>query len=243
MANNYVLFKEKTYANWLYKIMKKYKKQFVYLLKTEQKDFTSFNLKLKTFLNSMVEAMADYLPKPLQAVINKWVSSQKDLNPNFWISWDLRNEPAVVYLKNLKELHLSQRDWSIAPTTIKEIIWILKNWLEKWMSYTDIAEDIVKLDPFVFSQSRAELIAVTEVWRAYEYWKWLPMKDLQNQWFIVLKKWQTVNDERVRESHRQNQRDWYIPLDIPFSWTWDLLAPAKKKQSYRCRCSVIYQIK
>jgi hypothetical protein len=43
------------------------------------------------------------------------------------------------------------------------------------------------------------------------------MKDLQDQGEIVLKKWQTVEDDRVRESHRHNQRDGYIPLDLTFS--------------------------
>jgi hypothetical protein len=43
------------------------------------------------------------------------------------------------------------------------------------------------------------------------------MKDLQNKGYIVLKKWETVRDDRVRKSHTQNQRDGYIPLDIAFS--------------------------
>jgi hypothetical protein len=32
-----------------------------------------------------------------------------------------------------------------------------------------MGEEIEKLNPFVFSKSRAELIAVTEVGRAYEF--------------------------------------------------------------------------
>jgi hypothetical protein len=43
------------------------------------------------------------------------------------------------------------------------------------------------------------------------------MKDLQKKGFVVLKKWQTVEDDRVRNSHKQNQRDGYIPLDLTFS--------------------------
>jgi len=237
--NRYVLWKEKTMSNAIYRVFRKWQKDLVKIL--EAQETKSFGDSLKNFLNNIIKQSTDVIINRLKPIINKWAVNK--LNPKFKIDWNLRNEPAVRYLQNLEDLYLSNKNWSIAQTTIDDILKIIRNWIDNWLWYWEIGKDIVKTNPFVFSKSRAELIAVTEVWRAYEFWKFQPMKDLQNKGEIVLKKWQTVEDDRVRESHLANQRDWYIPLDVPFSWTGDMYAPAKNKEPYRCRCSCIYLVK
>jgi hypothetical protein len=238
--NKYILAKEKTIENIVFREFKKSKNDFVILL--EQQETKAFTDSLKVFLDKFIERAVKFIPS-LKPIINKGASTTKIKDQNFNIDWNLRNEPAVRYLQSLKDLHLSQNKGSIWKNTKDEIIWLLTKWANDWLSYQDIAKEIRKTDPFVFSKSRAELIAVTEVWRAYEFGKFQPMKDLQNKGYIVLKKWETVRDDRVRKSHTQNQRDGYIPLDIAFSWTGDLYAPAKNKDPFRCRCSTIYSIK
>jgi len=239
--NKYILSKEKTIRNIVYREFRKSKKEFINLLEQqEKKEYKAFSDDLKNFLNKMIDATIKFIPA-LKPIINRWI--EKKINPKFEFNWDLRNDPAVRYLQKLTELHLSQNKGSIWKTTTDEILKILRNWINEWLSYTQIAKQIKTTDPLVFSKTRAELIAVTEVGRAYEFWKFESVLDLQNKWNIVLKKWQTVEDDRVRQSHRQNQRDGYIPLNVPFSWTGDLYAPAKNKDSFRCRCATIYSLK
>lgn len=43
--------------------------------------------------------------------------------------------------------------------------------------YTEAADQINKSDR-LFSQARAQTIAVTEIWKAYEYWNYEPIRQL-----------------------------------------------------------------
>ena len=115
---------------------------------------------------------------------------------------------------------------------------LIRDWLKEQLSYTEIANKITELDPLIFSKWRAENIAVSELWNAFEYWKYRTMTEFEQDWDIVEKKWSTVNDERVRPSHMKNQSDWWIWFDERFSWTNSLIAPAPP----RCRCATVYRI-
>lgn len=72
-------------------------------------------------------------------------------------------------------------------------------------TYGQIADKITELDPVVFSKSRAEIIAINQVGKAYQYGEYLPMKELRNNGEKVQKFWSTVGDDKVTETHTQNE--------------------------------------
>jgi len=236
--NRYLLAKEKAFTNTMYRFFVKSRKEVQALLRKQdtQKDF---NGDLNKLLEEIMLWAALIVSNKSKPVLVKWTKETIKINPNFAINWELRNDPAVSYLDHLVTIHSSNYlEWSIGHTTYTRITKLVNNWLSAWLSYTEIAKDIEKLDPIVFSKNRSKMIAVAELWTAYEQWKFMPMQDLKDKWEIVLKKWLTVNDEKVRPEHSKNQSDWYIPLDIPFSWTQTKVAPAPPN----CRCSLIYKV-
>ena len=236
--NRYLLKKEKAFTNSMYRFFNKSKKEVQNLLIKQDRQ-KWFNEDLETLLEKIMLWTAILLSKKSKTVLTKWSKETIKINPWFAIDWKLRNDPAVKYLDNLINVHTSKTiNWSIWKTTYTRIKELIRKWVDEWLSYTEVAKDIETLDWAVFSKSRASAIAVTELWTAYEMWKYLPMQDLQTTWEIVLKKWETVRDEKVRPDHYKNQTDWYIPLDIPFSWTWTQIAP----YSYNCRCATVYKV-
>jgi len=236
--NRYLLKKEKAFTNSMYRFFNKSKKEVQNLLIKQDKQ-KSFNSDLEVLLEWIMLWTAEIISSKSKPVLNKWVKETIKINPDFEINWDLRNDPAVRYLDDIITIHSSNIiNWSIWQTTYTRVIKLIKKWVDEWLSYTEVAKDIEKLDWLVFSESRAKAIAVSELWTAYEMWKFLPMQELKDKWEIVLKKWSTVNDEKVRPSHHKNQTDWYIPLDMPFSWTWTKIAPAPPN----CRCALIYKV-
>lgn len=236
--NRYLLQKEKAFTREMYRFFNKSKRELQELLKKQDRQ-KSFNDDLNKLIEKIVLWSALILSKRAKPVLQKWSKETEKLNPDFSINFNLRNDPAVRYLDSLITLHTNTKiNWSIWRTTYTRILWLVREWVSEWLSYTEVAEKITELDPLVFSKERAKNIAVSELWQAYEKWKVLPMEDLQAKWEIVLKKWQTVRDERVRPEHRANEADWYIPLDNPFSWTWSYTAPTWA----RCRCATIYKV-
>jgi len=236
--NRYLVKKEKAFTNSMYRFFRKSQKEVQALLikYDTQKDFNS---DLKELLEEISLWMATIISTKAKPVISKWTKETLKFNPNFAINWDLRNDPAVRYLDDLVTIHSNNYlEWSIGHTTYVRVTNLVNKWVSEGLSYTEIAEDINKIDPVVFSKNRSKMIAVAELWTAYEQGKFMPMQELQDEGEIVLKKWLTVNDEKVRPEHHQNQTDWYIPLDIPFSWTGTKVAPAPPN----CRCSLIYKV-
>lgn len=80
--------------------------------------------------------------------------------------------------------------------------------------------------------TRAKLIAETETANALEGARWLMYK---TEFTGGLKEWFTVNDERVRHSHRNNQSEGKIPIEKAFS-----SGEMRAGEAPRCRCSVNY---
>jgi len=223
-----------------YRELQRQKKQLInFLLLYNQKSFKDdFNAFIDKVLTPFAYIVSRKSKQVLTAWFNSWKKQFKKKTENININWGLKNDEATIYINNLTDLHLSQRNWSISRTTKLWIIELLRDWVNEWLSYWEIAKWIRLKDPVVFSKSRAELIAVQEVGRAYEYWNYLPMKELVNKWEQVKKKWITAWDEKVRPAHRQNWNDWWIDMKLPFSWTKTNIAP----QGFRCRCSTAYLV-
>lgn len=236
---------EKILADLCYKELQRGKRKLIKFLEKKDRETKDFSDELVFLTYQIIATLPLIVTKRAKKTLwtafsksKKRVSKKTDKLDDFNINWNLRNDEAAIYINNLKELHLSQRQWSISRTTKLGIIDIIKDWVNEWISYWDMAEQITKKDPFIFSKARAELIAVNEIGRAYEYWNFLPMKELKNKWEEVKKKWITAWDKRVRPSHQQNGWDWWIDLDLYFTWTGTKIAPS----GFRCRCSVIYDI-
>lgn len=243
MPNNlFTLKKEKAMSNALYRFFRTKQKELVNILKAQDKQKGLFS-DVREWLKTVDLWIVNILTPRTKESLNKWARSTGiKYNPDFEFDYDSRKDPAVIYLQAQETLNLSQAKWSIARTTHNDIIWILAKWVDEWLSPTEIAEWIQKTNPMVFSRARANLIAVTEVWRAYEFGAYAPMKDLSDKWERVLKWWLTAEDDKVRPAHSQNASDWLIQLDQRFSWTGDLFAPVKWSDWFNCRCSTFYEV-
>lgn len=225
----------------LYSLFNKEYKAFISILEKQDTQKGFFN-DMEVLLWRLKNGVVEVLKERVQAVIKRGseVNARK-FNESFSINFDLPNNEATKYTQMLEELHLSEKQGSIYATTKTQILEVVNEGIEQGLSYGQMADKIRKTQPFVFSKARAELIAVTEIGRAYEYGNWLPMKDLETQGATVLKEWITVWDDKVRETHRQNERDGFIPLNQKFSGTNDLYAPAKNIDPFRCRCATGYK--
>ena len=236
--NRYLLKKEKAFENSMYRLFRKSQKEIQkFLIKQDtQKDFVS---DLEVILETILITTATLIALKAKPVIVKWSKENQKINPKFAIDFNLRNDPAVRYLDDIITLHSSSTIiWSIWQTTHTRVKKLIRKWVNEWLSYPEIAKNMTELDPLVFSKNRAKLMAISELWTAYEKGKNMPMQDLADKWETVLKAWVTVEDDKVRPDHMQNQDDWYIWLKIPFSWTGSQTAP----YSYNCRCATIYRV-
>jgi len=186
--------------------------------------------------------IVDLLVSFIWTVIKLWFYNNKKILKEYsnWLKIDLNDSISLAwkYLKRLKNIHLSDYKWSISNTTNKRIKKLLYKWLKEWMSYTEIAKNINKLDWLVFSKARWEIIAITEIWRAYEYWNWIVVKEIKKKHNIKFeKKALTAEDNKVRPEHVQNWLDWWIKETDEFSWTHTKYA----NTWFRCRCTTLYR--
>ena len=239
-SQQYKAYQERISTVIFYRDLQKQKRELIAFLRLyDQKwfvdDFNNFIDKILVRLPFIVSRKAK---QTLTVWYNSWKDTFKSKTEWFAINWGLKNDEASIYIARLTDLHLSQNKWSISRTTKLWIIDLLQEWIDEWLSYWEIANQINKKDPFIFSKSRSELIAKTEIWRAYEKGNEIPMRQLKNKWEYVLKKWISAEDFKVRPTHTQNASDWYIELDIPFSWTHSHIAP----EWFWCRCSTAYLI-
>lgn len=156
-----------------------------------------------------------------------------------WMDFSVPTSPARVYLNALENLHLSQRQGSISATTENEVRSIVAQWVQKMKSKEEIVEEIQKLSK-VFWKNRADLIAINQIGKAFQYGNFVGMKEYHDAGYLTLKEWSTVGDNRVTKTHTQNQSDWYRELNEVFSGTGDLIPPASDNP--RCRCALLYRI-
>jgi uncharacterized protein with gpF-like domain len=135
---------------------------------------------------------------------------------------------------------LSQRNGSILKTTRDELRTLIANGIEEWESYGSIAKKIREVDPFVFSKARAKTIAVNEIWRSYGWANHEPWRELTREGYELEKSWQSSDDDKVRPTHMENERAWWIPFEDDFPWTGDEFAPST--EDINCRCTSIHQV-
>jgi hypothetical protein len=170
-------------------------------------------------------------------------TSVKDLAlRKFGIKFDLKHPAAVKYFSEKMALELSNYRGNISSTTNNRVKEIILDGIEKGRSYTDVAAEITAQGKAgVFSQSRAEMIAVHEAREAYEAGRSFPIDDFleKNPDRKVEKAWNTVGDNRVTEECKANEDQSWIDFEKKFS-SGDDHAP--RSDHPRCRCVTDYEI-
>lgn len=190
------------------------------------------------FIADIKYDLPDYFEKELPTVMKQGakanITKYSELLPTgYSLAFDLPTSPASNYVRDLVDLHLSTRDGSTLKTTRDELRRIIADGLDNNGSYGSIAKDIQTLDPLVFSKTRAKLIAVNEVGRAYGWADSEPARVLSGD-YVMEKKWETSNDEKVRPDHVANQAEGWIPMEKSWKATGDEYAPS---HDINCRCT------
>jgi hypothetical protein len=256
MSQEYIKTQERIKSRAIAAIFRKEMALFAaYLEAAEEKAIVRKRFSLETkvtpeqfvdpFLDEIAPDVPEYLVTSLPAVMTQGakpsIARYRKLLPNgYSLSFDIETSPASRYLRNLEDLHLSQRDGSILKTTRERLIGIMEEGVAAGESYGKIAKKIRAESPWVFSAARAALIAVNEVGRAYGWANHEPAIELQRQGYVLEKIWATKEDEKVRRTHTANQAAGWIPLSASFPGTLDQFAPSTNE--IRCRCTSTHRI-
>jgi hypothetical protein len=195
-------------------------------------------------VNTAIQAWFDILTRnilpDLKTLYVKW---GRLLRKTMWLQTgnDIIVEQAVKFILNKRNEMLWESKLSITQTTKNKITDIIVSWLNWWKSYTQIWQDIRdQVKEWVFSKARSELIAVREVWQAYEQWRKKTLEDhMLKTGDRAEKYWWTVNDDKVTEKCRENQADWRILFNEIFP-SGDIVCP--RKSNPRCRCTTKYRL-
>lgn len=140
----------------------------------------------------------------------------------------------------MTDLMLSDKKGSISRTTKNKLLDILEKGISDGKSYGAIAKEIREVDPFVFSRARAKTIATNELGRAYGWANYEPGRVLTEEGYILVKYWQTSEDDKVRPTHMQNQEADKVDFTAEFPGTGDMYAPSTN--DINCRCTSTHEI-
>ena len=134
-----------------------------------------------------------------------------------WVS--LPNLRAQEYAKK----HAAEAVTQINDTTRKEIARIVSDGVKSGASYNDIAKEIKnKFEEFAVPMpqkhvsNRAVLVAVTELANAYCEGNAQVGNYLQDNGVKMMKAWQTLEDDRVSDGCKENERVGWIPINKEF---------------------------
>lgn len=134
-----------------------------------------------------------------------------------WVS--LPNLRAQEYAKK----HAAEAVTQINDTTRKEIARVVSDGVKSGSSYNDIAKAIKeKFEEFAVPMpqkhvsNRAVLVAVTELANAYCEGNAQVGNYLQDNGVKMMKAWQTLEDDRVSDGCKENERVGWIPINKEF---------------------------
>lgn len=155
------------------------------------------------------------------------------------ISFDLKNPRAVAYAEKNAAAMVTRID----DETRAQIHDIVTQGTREGWSYDEIAKRITERfaefaegKPQQHIDSRAHLVAVTEIGNAYEEGNLIVAENLAGMGLPMEKAWQTVGDGRVSAGCRDNAAAGWIPLDQAF--------PSGSDRPLRfpgCRCTCLYR--
>lgn len=247
----YIKNQEAIKAKAIYKLLQKQKGAFADLLEKEGKGYRLYTEKsieddlIDPFLDDVKKDIPEYLlsvlPKIMEEGAKDPIKRYKDLLPeDYALVFDVSTEPATIYLQELEDLMLSQRQGSILKTTRDELRTLIKNGIEEGNSYGAIAKQIREVDPWVFSKARAKTIATNEIGRSYGWANYEPGRVLDDEGYVLVKEWQTSHDDRVRPLHVANESAGKIDFKKDFPGTNDQFAPST--HDINCRCTSTHEI-
>lgn len=131
-------------------------------------------------------------------------------------SFTLKNPRAIAYV----EEHGAALVKGISETTRGYIRTVIRDGVDSGWSYNRIAEELTsRFSDFAVGrpqdhiESRAHLIAVTEVGNAYEEGNTIVINDLVDAGLVMEKSWSTVGDDKVSDGCKANEREGWIPVD------------------------------
>lgn len=134
-----------------------------------------------------------------------------------WVS--LPNLRARAYAKK----HAAEAVTQINDVTRKEIARIVSDGVKSGSSYNDVAKAIKsKFEEFAVPSpqkhipNRAVLVAVTELANAYCEGNAQVGDYLQSNGVKMMKAWQTLEDDRVSDGCKENEKAGWIPIDKEF---------------------------
>lgn len=184
--------------------------------------------------------MIEELKTPIIKAVEKWYKKtyrllERKLAENWFTYYP---ELWTDYANMRGELNMSTYKWAISYTTKREVINTIKQWYDNGRDYTMLSEQIEKINKKLFWLPRAKTIAVTEIWKAYEYWNYQPVKLLNSVWIPIKKKRQTCDDSKVRETHMECEMEWRVDLDFEYPSVWQKICP----EWVNCRCTMLYQV-
>ena len=187
-----------------------------------------------------VEEMFKQLEPVIAKSYEKWYKMsyrlfKKKLEENWF---DYYPELVSNYEKYWWELNLSNYKWAISYTTKRDVIKVLKEWIDNHWSWLEVAKKISEISPVLFGKPRARTIAVTEMHKAFEFWNLQPMQQLSSVWIPVKKKWLTVGDDRVRPEHTACEDEGRVDIDYTYPSVWVDIPP----WWVNCRCTILYHI-
>lgn len=189
------------------------------------------------------EMWIDEMIEQLQVQIWKWTekwykTTRRKFRKILEANWFVYSSDIISnYAKDRWELHLSNYRWVIWHTTKFDVIKVLKEWIDNNRTYTQVRDEIVKVNEKLFGKPRARTIAVTEMWKAYEYGNIQPMRQLQSVWVDILKQRQTCEDSKVRPEHMECENLGRVPLDFVYP-----LGVQYPPGWVNCRCTILYKV-
>lgn len=171
MTKKYIKNQRVLQAKRIYKIIKSWRDDFVKVLQRQDNKSAFYEKKedfIDDFLDDIKEDLPEYFEASLPNIMEQGAKAnilkyKKILPKGYGLAFDLPTSPASNYIRELKDLHLSQKAGSTLKTTRDELRRIVADGLDNKLSYSDIAKQINELDPFVFSETRAKLISVNEI--------------------------------------------------------------------------------
>lgn len=189
---------------------------------------------IEMWVNDLIE---DLMPS-IKRWVEKWYKrSYRLFEPLLLENW-FRYYTDVIsnYANERWELNLSNYRWAISFTTKHDVVEILKNWIDNNLTYNEVAKQINLKNEVLFSKSRARTIAVTEMWKAYEYGNRQPVQQLMSVWIEMEKKRQTCDDAKVRPEHMACEQEGRVDADYIYPSVWVPIPP----WWVNCRCTILY---
>lgn len=173
--DKYRLRMEKTTANAVYRALQKEKKMIQEYLrsydtkKSFESDLEAWMISIgigKIVVDAFIANVERTITRSAREAYNRTKKDYPDIQ--YSVDFSIPNRKESVYLEALKDVHLSQRMGSISATTEERVKKLVTRGMTEGMTYKEVADEIEKLDPQVFSRNRAELIAINQIGKATE---------------------------------------------------------------------------